>query len=345
MFAIVKDRPGAGVAHTTAGDVPVAEAGEVLVRVRRAAICGTDHHIYKWDAWSKARVRPPLVLGHEMVGDIVEIGAGVEHVHVGQRISVESHTVCQHCYQCRVGQAHVCANTVIIGVDRPGAFADYVSVPAYNAWPVDDRIPDAHAALYDPAGNAMHTLQPLAVAGKNVLITGAGGIGLFAVAMARAMGARTVGVVEPGAVRRQLAADLGADYVLDPAQAQVANAILDETEGLGPEAVAEMSGAAAAMTLALDVVRPGGSVALLGLYNDDVRLDLSSAVIGKGLSLFGINGRRLFDTWRLVDGFMLRQPDSLARIVTHQLSAQRYSEGFDMMDAGQCGRVVLDFSA
>lgn len=345
MFAVIKDAPGRGISHITDHDVPTPGPHEVLLKVRKAAICGTDHHIYAWDAWSQARIKTPQVLGHELVGDIVECGARVSHLAVGQRVSVESHTVCHHCYQCRMGQSHVCTNTVIIGVDRPGGFAEYVSVPAHNVWPIADPIPDAHAALYDPAGNAMHTLQPLAVAGKDVLITGAGGIGLFAIAMARALGARSVGVVEPGTQRRSLAAKLGADYVLESSEEAIVQAIKDQTDGHGPDVVAEMSGAAAALKLALDVTRPGGAISLLGLFTSAINVDVSHAIIGKGLTLFGINGRRLFDTWRLVDAFMLRAPDSLDVIVTHTLPARAYQQGFDMMDSGACGRVVLDFNA
>ena len=211
MFAVTKNEPGYGVTHRTDCAMPEPGLGEVLLKVRKAAICGTDFHIFKWDSWSEKRIQPPLILGHEFVGDVVAVGPGPNHIRPGQRVSVESHTVCGHCYQCRMGQAHLCANTSIIGVDRPGAFAEFVTVPATNIWPVPDAIPDNHAALFDPAGNAMHTLQPLHVAGRNVLITGAGGIGLFAIAMAKFMGARTVGVLELNPHRRALAESLGAD--------------------------------------------------------------------------------------------------------------------------------------
>lgn len=342
MFAVIKDKPGPGVGHCYEPQIPAPGPGEVLLKVRKAAICGTDFHIFKWDSWSEDRVSLPQTIGHEFVGDIADLGIGVSHLDVGQRVSVESHTVCGHCLQCRVGQGHLCANTIIIGVDRPGAFAEYICVPAFNVWPVPEKIPDRDAALFDPAGNAMHTLQPLEVAGRNVLITGAGGIGLFAVVMARWMGARTVGVIETEAYRRDLASQLGADYCLAPSD-QTRQSILGKTDGIGPDVVAEMSGAPSALSLALDVLRTGGSISLLGLFTDEVRLNLTGILISKGITVYGISGRRLFDTWRLVEGFMLNNQSAMSRIATHEIPYTAYQEGFDLMASGQCGRVVLTF--
>ena len=344
MFAILKARPEQGLSHADVESPKAPGPGEVEVAVSMAGVCGTDFHIWKWDEWSSRRVKPPMVVGHEFVGRIARTGEGVHHFSPGQRVSAECHVTCGHCRLCRTGRAHLCRETSIIGVDRTGAFAERVVVPAKNAWAVDDAIPDRHAAVFDPCGNAMHAATIVPLAGRDVLITGAGTIGLFSIGIARSHGARKVIVTEPSPYRAQIARDLHADLVIDPRSGEARAQILAMTDGQGPEIVLEMSGNAGALRNALEVASNGAHVVLLGLPASDVTLDLAETVIMKGATLHGVTGRRMFETWYDVSAFMLRNPDVMDRILTHRLAARDYAEGFDLISAGNCGKVLLDFA-
>ncbi|MBM3517988.1 MAG: L-threonine 3-dehydrogenase [Alphaproteobacteria bacterium] len=344
MFGITKERAERGVWDREVEDPQTPGFGEVSITVRQAGICGTDYHIYKWDAWSAGRVKPPLTMGHEFVGEIAAVGPGVSHLRAGQRVSCESHITCGHCVQCRTGRAHLCANTQIIGVDRAGCFAEAITVPAGNVWVVDPRIPDHHAAVFDPVGNAMHTVTRIGVSGRDVLVVGAGAIGLFAVAICRAHGARSIVVHEPNTYRAGLVKGLGADLVLDPSDGRALAAWERGLNGEGPDAILEMSGYAPAIRGALKVARNGADVALLGLPAGPVSLDLAEDVVMRGLTLCGVTGRRMFDTWFAVEAFMLRAPELMDRVVTHIMPARSYAQGFALLDQGACGKVVLDFA-
>ena len=340
MFSIAKSHPRPGVWHADAPTPAAPGFGEVSVKVLKAGICGTDYHIFKWDPWSAGRVPTPMTIGHEFVGRVAALGPGVEHLRLGQRVSAECHVTCGVCVQCRTGNAHLCTKVSIVGVDRPGCFAETVTVPAANLWPVPDAIPDHHAAVFDPIGNAMHTVTSVPVTGQDVLVIGAGPIGLFAAAIARAHGARRVMVQEPNPRRAGLATALGVDLVVAPGADA---AVLDATNGLGPSAVLEMSGNAEALRAALRLARPGAHVSLLGLFGQPLELDLSSVVM-KGLVLHGVTGRRMFDTWYQVESFMQTRPDLVETVITHQLPAERFAEGFALIEAGECAKVVLDFT-
>ncbi len=344
MFTITKAQPKHGIWHAEHEDSPGPKPGEVKIRVHKAGICGTDYHIYVWDAWSSSRVGTPMTIGHEFMGEVVALGAGVKHLALGQRVSAECHVTCGHCHQCRTGNAHLCAETRIIGVNRPGCFAETITVPAGNVWPVDDRIPDHHAAIFDPAGNAMHAVTTAGVTGRDVLITGAGAIGLISVAIARAQGAKSVVVHEPAEYRAGLAQKLGADLVLDSRDADTHARSLDVTVGRGFDAILEMSGKESALQSAFALARPGADISLLGLPGGPVSLNLAEDVIMKGLVLHGITGRRLYETWYQVEAFMLQCPEALDAIITHVLPAADYAAGFALMDRGACGKVVLDFT-
>ncbi len=345
MFAITKKQPKRGIWHVDGSAASQPRAGEVAIAVAKAGICGTDYHIYTWDAWSAQRVPMPMTIGHEFVGRIIALGAGVKHLKVGQRVSAECHVACGTCVQCRTGNAHICTDVTIIGVDRPGCFAEIVTVPAGNAWPVPDEIPDHHAAIFDPIGNAMHAVSVVSPAGKDVLVVGAGTIGLFAAAICRAEGARQVLVQEPNPYRAGLARALGADLVIDPADPGARTRLLDATGGLGPEAVLEMSGSGAALGGALRLARNGARVALMGLPSGPVQLELAEHVIMKGLMLHGVTGRRMFDTWYRTEAFMLRNPQLIDTVITHVLPARDYADGFRLMEEGTCGKIILDFGA
>jgi threonine 3-dehydrogenase len=344
MFAILKARPEPGLSDAQVDNPPAPAAGEVEIAVSMAGVCGTDFHIWKWDEWSSRRVQPPRVVGHEFVGRIMRTGEGVDHLSEGQRVSCECHVTCGHCRLCRTGRAHLCRETSIIGVDRAGAFAERVVVPAKNVWPVHDQIPDRHAAVFDPCGNAMHSATIVPLAGRDVLITGAGTIGLFSIGIARSHGARRVMVTEPSDYRADIARDLGADLVADPRKPETREQILAMTDGQGPEVVLEMSGNAGALRSALEMASNGAHVVLLGLPGSDVTLDLAETVIMKGATLYGVTGRRMFETWYDVSAFMLRNPQVMDRILTHRLAARDYATGFDLIAAGNCGKVLLDFT-
>ena len=344
MFTIVKNEQRTGIWHRDAPVPGEPGFGEVTVSVEKAGICGTDYHIWLWDAWSSQRIKTPVTIGHEFVGRITTVGPGVTHLHEGDRVSVECHITCGFCVQCRTGKAHLCKNVSIIGVDRDGCFAEHITVPASNVWSVPDDIPDHHAAVFDPVGNAMHTVTSVPVTGRDVLVVGAGAIGLFAAAIAHARGARRVIIQEPSPYRAALAESLGIGLVVDPTRPETRQQIIDATDGLGPPAILEMSGNANALSEALRLAPNGGHVALLGIPSGTVELALGEDVIMKGLTLHGITGRRMFETWYEVESFMQRHPELMDKIITHVLPAERYAEGFELMHGGVCGKVVLDFN-
>ncbi len=314
---------------------------DVLVRVKRAGICGTDLHIYRWDGWSQKRITPPRILGHEFMGEVLEIGELVDNVVVGQRVSAESHVVCGHCELCRTGNAHVCRSTSIIGVDRDGAFAELVAVPAGNLVPLPDAISDDQAAVFDPLGNAFHTVLHDDVTGRKVVIIGCGPIGLFAVGIARAAGAATVIAIEPRAQRVEIARRMGAHLVFRPGEDAIEEAVLDATEGYGAEIVCEMSGRPDGIRTAFRVARNGGHVQLLGLPRDEVSLDLARDVIFKGLHVYGVVGRRLYETWHQMRDFLGAGLLDIEPVITHRMPMEDFEEAIRAMESGEAAKVVL----
>ncbi len=343
MFTIAKTEATRGIWSST-GNMPDAPGrGMVTVDVIAAGICGTDYHIYNWDAWSSGRIKTPMVIGHEFVGVISAIGEDVTGYHIGERVSAECHIACGDCHFCRTGNAHICENTSIIGVDQPGAFAEQVEIPASNLWRVPDAIPDTHAAVFDPVGNAMHMVSTAKVTAKHVLIVGGGPIGLFAAAIAKAHGARSVTVQEPNQARAAIAHSLDLDLVVNPLLPDSTSKILELTDGHGPEVVLEVSGNGRALNEALAIAAPGATVALLGIPGGPVELDLGAKVVMKGISLLGVTGRRMYETWYQVEAFMLKNPDLIDKVITHVLPATEFERGFELMDEGACGKIVLDF--
>lgn len=340
MKAILKSRPGPGL-ELAEVDEPEIRPDEVLVRVRRAGICGTDLHIYDWDQWSRGRIDPPLVLGHEFMGEVAEVGRLVKNVTVGDRVSAEGHIVCGHCELCRTGNSHVCRNTRILGIDRPGAFADYVAVPAPNLVPIPPSISDDHAALFDPLGNAFHTVLHTEVAGRAVAVIGCGPIGLFAVGIARAAGAGLVIAVEPHPDRLEIARAMGADLLLDPGSDPVEEAVAEATRGYGADVVCEMSGHPDGVTSAFRICRNAGHVQLLGLPEGPVEVNLARDVIFKGLHVYGVIGRRMYDTWIEMRNFLAAGLLDIEPVITHRLPLDRFEEGIDAMRDGQAAKVVL----
>lgn len=341
MRCVKKMERGPGLTFTNSAE-PTYGDNDVLIQVKYAAICGTDVHIDHWDQWSQQHVKPPVITGHEFMGEIVAMGKNVRHFQIGQRVSAEGHIVCGVCPQCRTGKGHVCKNVEMIGVTRDGGFAEYVSVPMSNVWAVHPDMIDRYCALYDPLGNAMHTVMAQNVSLKRVLITGAGSIGLFAIPIVKSLGATQIIVVEPNEYKRTVAKSLGADLVLSPFEDKVLDHIVDATYGQGADVLLEMSGFADTIRLGLKAVANGGEVSLLGIAPGEVSLDLNNDIIFKALTVRGITGRRIFDTWYQSENFMLRYAHTLDPILTHVLRLDQIEEGIALMTSNQGIKILID---
>ncbi len=296
MKALRKMQAAKGLQMDTVG-VPLIGPTDVLVRVKTASICGTDLHIYGWDRWSQGRIKPPVTLGHEFCGTVERVGDEVRAVKPGDFVSAEMHVNCGHCHQCRLGEAHICQNLRIIGIDQDGAFAEFVKIPASNIWKLDAAIPEHYGAILDPLGNAVHTVLAGPIAGQTVLVTGCGPIGLMSIAVAKACGSSTVFATETNEKRRAMARKMGADVVLNPAAEDAVAKILAETNGTGVDALLEMSGNPTAIQQGFKSLRAGGRASLLGIPTENVPLDLVNDVIFKGATVQGIYGRRMYETW------------------------------------------------
>ena len=340
MLAIKKlhDRPGLDWCPST--PVPTVGPREVLIQVTHAGICGTDRHIYEWDAWSKNRVELGTTTGHEFVGQVVQLGTAVTRVELGRRVSAEGHVGCGVCEPCRTGNGHICERVDILGIDCNGCFAQYVAVPEENVWPVHPDIPDHMAAIFDPLGNAVHTVMEAGVSGRSVLITGVGIIGLMAVTVAKAAGAGQVLVSDVDPRRLALAQQLGADQAFLASDNWVDQARA-ATHGQGPQVLLEMSGHPTAIRQGFAALRNGGTAALLGIPANEVSFNLADDIIFKGAKVLGINGRRMFETWYQMENFLLSGRLDLEPIVTHQIEMKDYQTGFELMQQGEAIKVVL----
>jgi threonine 3-dehydrogenase len=341
MKALVKSRREPGI---TMEDVPVPEIGpnDLLVRIAKTAICGTDIHIYNWDAWSQRTIPVPMVVGHEFVGVVDKVGAAVDGYRVGDRVSGEGHITCGHCRNCRAGRRHLCRNTKGIGVTRAGCFAQYLSIPAVNAFRIPDSITDDVASVFDPYGNAAHTALSFDLVGEDVLITGAGPIGIMGVAIAKHVGARFVVITDINDYRLELAMRMGATRAVNIAREDLHSVMagLGMTEGF--DVGLEMSGNAEAFRSLLDVMNNGGRVAILGIFSTDVAIDWSQ-VIFKGLILKGIYGREMFETWYKMTS-MLQSGLDISSVITHHFPVDEYEKAFSVMRSGQSGKVILDWT-
>lgn len=340
MLAIKKATAGPGLTWSPETDVPEIGPRDVLVRVTHAGICGTDRHIYEWDAWSASRVKVGITTGHEFVGRVEKVGSAVTRAQVGDRVSAEGHIGCGRCQPCRTGNGHICEKVDILGIDCNGCFAQWVAVPEENIWPVHPEIPDRIAAVFDPLGNAVHTVMAAGVSGKSVLITGVGIIGLMAVSVAKAAGAARILVTDIDQQRLQLARELGADEAFDARVDWVAD-VRRCTHGQGPEVLLEMSGHPGAIRSGFRSLRNGGTAALLGLPADEVSFNLADEIIFKGAKVLGINGRLMFETWYQMESFLLSGRLELDRIVTHEIEMQDFERGFQLMQSGEGIKIVM----
>jgi threonine 3-dehydrogenase len=321
--------------------VPVIGAADVLVRVKTASICGTDLHIYGWDRWSQGRIKPPLTLGHEFCGVVERVGEDVTAVKAGDFVSAEMHVNCGHCHQCRVGEAHICQNLRIIGIDQDGAFAEFVKIPASNIWKLDPAIPEHYGAILDPLGNAVHTVLAGPIAGQTVLVTGCGPIGLMSIAVAKACGSSTVFATETNEKRRAMAKKMGADVVLNPAAEDAVGRILAETSGTGVDALLEMSGNPTAIRQGFKALRAGGRASLLGIPTENVPLDLVNDVIFKGATVQGIYGRRMYGTWVQMTALLKAGRLNLEPLFGEREPLEKFENAFAKLQGGLAGKILL----
>lgn len=341
MIGLKKNEDAVGLNYVSNIPIPEIGAREVLVEVTHAGICGTDKHIYDWDAWSQNRVKPGVTVGHEFVGRVARVGDSVKRTSVGERVSAEGHVSCGLCRLCRTGNAHICDSVEIIGIDRDGCFSQFVAVPEENIWPVHVDISNEAAALFDPLGNAMHTVMEAGVSGKNVLITGVGTIGLMSVAIARAAGAAKIFAVDINPVRLAIAGELGADELIRSKDDRWPNHVRDLTDSLGADVLLEMSGHPAAIRQGFAAMRNGGTAALLGIPSKEMTIDLAGDIIFKGAKVLGINGRRMFETWYQVQDFILSKKFNVESLVTHQFDMADFEKGFAAMNQGDAIKVLL----
>jgi len=338
MRALVKRESKPGLELTDVA-VPEPGPGEVRIKVTNASICGTDLHIYNWDDWAAANVPTPLTIGHEFVGLVDAPGDGVDNFSVGQRVSGEGHIVCGTCRNCRAGREHLCRNTQGIGIHRPGAFADYLVIPEHNVYPIPDAVSDDEASILNPFGNAVHTALGFDLAGEDVLITGAGPIGLMAAAICRHVGARHVVISDINEKRLGLAERMGASRGVVAGRESLSSVMAELGMKEGFDIGLEMSGAPAALDDMIEAANNGAHIGLLGIYHGPVTVDLNKAIF-KGLQFKGVYGREMFDTWH--KGLaMLESGLDITPVITHHFAFEDFQAGFDALNAGQAGKVVL----
>ncbi len=343
MRAVMKTKPAAGAELVTV-EVPRPGPDDVLVKVRATSICGTDLHIYQWNEWAKNNIKNlPQILGHELCGEIVELGSNVnkQFLKVGDIISAETHIACGNCFMCRTGNSHICLNQRIFGVSINGVFAEYAVVPAANAWVLDARINPDFASVMEPLGNAVHTVLAGEIAGATVLITGCGPIGLMAIGVCRLCGATKIIATEIKDYRIELAKKMGGDLILNPNTVKVVEAVKQATDGLGVDVVLEMSGHPQAILDGFAALRPGGRYSILGIPARPLTIDLNENIIFKYATVQGINGRLMFKTWYQTTRFLSSGRLDLAPIITHRFRLEQFAEGMELMERGNCGKVLL----
>ncbi len=342
MRAIWKRKAAPGFEIGTA-PIPAIGSREILIQVRATSVCGTDTHIHAWDYWASHRLNPPLIVGHELCGTIVEVGRDVNGLAVGDLVSAESHIPCEMCPQCRTGQRHICANLKILGVDINGCFAEYVALPAICAWKNPPDMKPEIASIMEPLGNAVYATLAEPVVGKRVVVLGGGPIGLWSIGIARASGARQVIMTIKQEYSRRLAEAMGADAVLHVDQVDAVAAIRDLTQGEGADVVLEMSGAREAIRQGLEILTKGGRFTAFGIPPGAVEIDLARDIIFKGARIVGINGRLMFDTWVQMAGLLESGAFDPAPVITHRLPLEQVEHAVEMMTSvdRDCGKVVL----
>lgn len=338
MKALVKTASAPGFTLKNVPE-PTIRDDEVLIRVKRAGVCGTDVHIYDWDAWAQGRVKPPLVIGHEFAGEVARVGKLVTDVKEGDRVTAEGHIVDGRCLLCRTGNSHVCPHTKIIGVDRDGCFAEYIAMPATNVWQLDDNVSYDIGGIHDPMGNAFHTALTAEIPGATVLVTGCGPIGIFAVGICKAAGASRIIASDVNETRLALAKKMGATDVVHPSEAEAV--VMKHTDGLGVDVVLEMSGVPAAVHQAFALARVGGRVQMLGIPSKSIDVDFATEIIFKGLTVYGVVGRRMYDTWLMMTRFLRSGQFDPTPVITHRFPLEAFDDAMRVIKSGEAGKVIF----
>tara|TARA_B110000091_G_scaffold112271_1_gene121449 strand:- start:9 stop:1034 length:1026 start_codon:yes stop_codon:yes gene_type:complete len=340
MKSLVKLKAEAGI-WLQQTQKPTMGHNDLLIKIKKTAICGTDIHIYNWDEWAQKTIPVPMVVGHEYAGEVVDIGQEVKGFSLGDRVSGEGHITCGHCRNCRGGRTHLCRNTVGVGVNREGSFAEYLVIPAYNAFKLPDEISDDLAAIFDPFGNAVHTALSFDLVGEDVLITGAGPIGIMAAAVAKHVGARHVVITDINEYRLDLAKKMGASRAVDVSKENLKDVMADLGMTEGFDVGMEMSGVPSAFKEMLANMNNGGKIAMLGIPGQDMSIDWSQ-IIFKGLTIKGVYGREMFETWYKMASLIQSGLD-LTPIITHHFKIDDFQQGFDTMRSGLSGKVILNW--
>ncbi|MBN2765984.1 MAG: L-threonine 3-dehydrogenase [Paludibacteraceae bacterium] len=340
MKALVKASPEKGIWMQ---DVPMPKVGinDVLIKIKKTAICGTDLHIYKWDDWAQRTIKTPMTIGHEYMGEVVDMGSGVKNIKIGDRVTGEGHIACGHCRNCRRGKLHVCENTIGIGVNRDGSFAEYLSLPAENVVHLDSRVSDEMASIMDPFGNATHTALSFPLIGEDVLITGAGLIGTMATAICRFAGARNIVVSDLSEYRLDIARKMGATVTINPSKGETIESAMKQLHMRGFDIGLEMSGSPKAFEGMIDNMYNGSKIALLGILPNTTTVDWGK-IIFKALTLKGIYGREMWETWYQMEQMLITGID-LSPVITHRFGIDDFQKGFDVMESGECGKVILSW--
>ncbi|MFH1262229.1 MAG: L-threonine 3-dehydrogenase [Pseudomonadota bacterium] len=326
------------------GNVEVPKPGpeDALIKVKATSICGTDVHIYHWDEWAASRIKTPLVFGHECSGEVVEVGKNVKNLKVGAHVSVETHIACETCYQCTHGQEHVCQNVKVVGIDRPGAFTEYICLPARNAWVNSDELPWEVGSVLEPYGNAVHTVNAgEGVNGKTVLVSGCGPIGVMAIGVAKAMGASAIYGTDISDYRLQLARQMGPTAVYNAKDPAHFDQLKDAMHGLGFDVLLEMSGSPAAMEDGFKLLRNGGTAVLLGLPSAPIKFDFSNYLVLKGTKVYGIYGREIYKTWAQGRELVDSKKIDLTKVITHYIPMEKFAEAMALMESGKSGKIIF----
>ena len=341
MTAVVKDKPERGftiVKKTIDTDL---KPGEVLIKVLSTSYCGTDYHIYKYDAWAENRLNLPLTVGHELAGEVIKVGKDVDDVHTGDIVSAETHIICGECEFCKRGEGHICENTKIIGVDTDGCFAGYIKIPAANCFINSKDVNIRHLSVQEPLGNAVHTMTHFDIENKDVAIVGTGPIGLMAIDVARAYGAKKIIAVEVNAYRRDLARKIGADVVIDPINEDVIKRVREETSMQGVDVIGEFSGNKTAIQSAFKYLKRGGGLSMLGIPSETIDIDVANDIVFAGISIYGVVGRRIYDTWHQVKELIDNDSLHLDMIITHEFPLKDINKASEIMGSGNSGKIVL----
>jgi len=341
MMAVVKDKPEKGfsiVRKTISTDL---KPGEVLIKVNSVSFCGTDSHIYNYDNWAKSRLKLPLTVGHEFTGEIIKIAEDVKDVKVGDVVSAETHIICNECEFCLRGEGHICENTKIIGVDIDGCFAEYVKIPAQNCFISDRKHNPLQLSVQEPLGNAVHTVCHFPVEGRSVVILGCGPIGLMGVDVAKACKAKTVIAIEVNEYRRNLAMELGADYIINPLTENTYERVMEYTNHKGVDLICEFSGNKTAIETAFTYIKPGGGISMLGLPSENICLNVSENIVFKGIHIYGVVGRRINETWDQVKYLLDNDMLHLDKIITHKFPLSKITEAAEVMNNKNCGKIIL----